>query len=369
MTVLDFLVSKADLHVTRLAEAPRKALDEGQARLRVEKFALTANNITYAAFGKAMSYWDFYPAPEAEWGRIPVWGFATVTESLCPDIAVGERFYGYYPMSSEVILQPVRLTPAGFAEGSEHRAKLHAVYNGYSRCSADPFHAPATENAEAILRPLFMTSWLIDDFLADNEFFGAATGSTAPTILSSASSKTAYGTAFCLAKRQSVTVIGLTSAANLDFCRSLGCYHRVLTYDQLDQLDPGQAAVYVDFAGNAALRRDIHVRLPLLSYSCAVGGTHVNQLGGAHDLPGPRPTLFFAPAQIKKRSAEWGSALLGQRLLKAWQDFVGTACDASEPWLRIAQHRGQPAVAEAYQQVLSGRDEPRLGHILSLHEH
>jgi hypothetical protein len=99
---------------------------------------------------------------------------------------------------------------------------------------------------------LFMTSWLIDDFLADNEFFGAATAGNALTILSSASSKTAYGTAFCLAKRQGVTVIGLTSAANLDFCRSLGCYHRVLTYDQIDQLDPGRAAVYVDFAGNAA---------------------------------------------------------------------------------------------------------------------
>ncbi len=368
MNALDFLVRKDRLTDTRLSATPSSPLASGQARLRIEKFALTANNITYAAFGKAMNYWDFYPSAEAEWGRIPVWGFATVSESLCPDIVVGERFYGYYPMSTEVILQPIRLTPAGFAEGSEHRAKLHAVYNSYSRCSADPFHAPATEDAEAILRPLFMTSWLIDDFLADNEFFGAATAGNALTILSSASSKTAYGTAFCLAKRQGVTVIGLTSAANLDFCRSLGCYHRVLTYDQIDQLDPGRAAVYVDFAGNAALRRDIHARLPLLSYSCSVGGTHVEQLGGAHNLPGPRPTLFFAPAQIKKRSAEWGSTLLGQRLLNAWQDFIGTACGTREPWLQISQHRGQRSVADAYQQVLSGRDEPRLGRILSMHE-
>ncbi len=368
MNALDFLVRKDRLADTRVATRPPSPLASGQARLQVEKFALTANNITYAAFGKAMSYWDFYPAAEAEWGCIPVWGFATVNESLCPDIAVGERFYGYYPMSSEVVLQPVRLTPAGFAEGSEHRAKLHAVYNNYSRASADPFHAPATEDAEAILRPLFMTSWLIDDFLADNEFFGAATAGNALTVLSSASSKTAYGTAFCLAKREGVTVIGLTSAANLDFCRSLGCYHLVLTYDQLDQLDPDRGTVYVDFAGNAALRRDIHARLPLLKYSCAVGGTHVEQLGGAHDLPGPRPTLFFAPAQIKKRSAEWGGALLGQRLLKAWQDFLGTACDDRKPWLQISRHWGRESVAEAYQQVLSGRDEPRLGRILSLHE-
>jgi hypothetical protein len=368
MNALDFLVSKDRLAETRLSATAPRPLAAGQMRLRIEKFALTANNITYAAFGKAMSYWDFYPSAEEGWGCIPVWGFATVSESLCPDIAVGERFYGYYPMSSEVILQPVPPTPAGFAEGSTHRSKLHAVYNSYSRCSADPFHAPATEDAEAILRPLFMTSWLIDDFLADNEFFGAASAGTAPTILSSASSKTAYGTAFCLAKRQGVTVIGLTSATNLDFCRSLGCYHQVLTYDQFDQLDAGRGAVYVDFAGNATLRRDIHTRLPQLRYSCAVGGTHVNQLGGAHDLPGPRPTLFFAPAQIKKRSAEWGAALLGQRLLESWQDFLGSACDARNPWLQISRHRGRQSVAEAYRLVLSGRDEPRLGRILSLQE-
>lgn len=368
MNALDFLVSKDRLADIRLSATSSHPLASGQTRLRIEKFALTANNITYAAFGKAMSYWDFYPSTEEGWGRIPVWGFATVSESLCPDIAVGERFYGYYPMSSEVILQPVRPTPAGFAEGSAHRNKLHAVYNSYSRCSADPFHAPATEDAEAILRPLFMTSWLIDDFLADNDFFGAATAGNALTVLSSASSKTAYGTAFCLAKRQDVTVIGLTSATNLDFCRSLGCYHKVMTYDQLDQLDAGRGAVYVDFAGNATLRREIHARLPQLRYSCAVGGTHVDQLGGAHDLPGPRPTLFFAPAQIKKRSAEWGGALLGQHLLKAWQDFLGTACDPRNPWLQISRHRGRESVGEAYLQVLSGRDEPRLGRILSLQE-
>jgi hypothetical protein len=188
-----------------------------------------------------------------------------------------------------------------------------------------------------------MTSWLIDDFLADNEFFGAASAGNAPTILSSASSKTAYGTAFCLAKRQGVTVIGLTSAANLDFCRSLGCYHRVLTYDQIDQLDPGRAAVYVDFAGNATLRRDIHTRLPQLRYSCAVGGTHVDQLGGAHDLPGPRPTLFFAPAQIKKRSAEWGARCSDSACSNAWQDFLGTACDARES-LAADQPTSGPAI-------------------------
>jgi hypothetical protein len=70
---------------------------------------------------------------------------------------------------------------------------------------------------QALLRPLFITSWLIDDFLADNDFFGARV-----MLLSSASSKTAYGTAFQLAQRDGIEVVGLTSPGNVAFCESPG---------------------------------------------------------------------------------------------------------------------------------------------------
>jgi hypothetical protein len=365
MMVLDFLVKKDELGVTRLRETPPQTIGEGQIRLRVEKFALTANNITYAAFGDAMNYWGFYPA-ESGWGQIPVWGFASVIESRCPGIEPGERFYGYYPMSNQVVLQPKRLAPAGFMEGAEHRATLHAVYNNYTRCGTDPFHDPATEDAEAILRPLFTTSWLIDDFMADNDFFGATANGTGLVMLSSASSKTAYGTAFQLARRKGIELVGLTSAANVGFCRSLGCYQRVLSYDALDQLAADASAIYIDFAGNAALRKTLHSRFENLKYSSSIGGTHVEHLGGARDLPGPRPVLFFAPAQIKKRSTEWGAEVLGRRLLESWREFIGTACRPTEPWLVIEHHRGADAATAAYALVLSGRDDPRRGRMLSL---
>ncbi|MCK9381182.1 MAG: DUF2855 family protein [Sulfuritalea sp.] len=365
MNATDFLVRKDQLAVTELRETPESPLEDGRVRLRVEKFALTSNNITYAAFGEAMNYWGFYPA-ERGWGRIPVWGFGSVVESLHPAVAVGEKFYGYYPMSSSVVLQPVRPSPEGFFDGAEHRAALHAVYNNYARCSADPFYTPQTEDVQALLRPLFITSWLIDDFLADNNFFGASDNGEGLMLLSSASSKTAYGTAFQLAQRQGIEVVGLTSAANLEFCRSLGCYRRVLSYEQLDQIAADAACVYIDFAGNAGLRKTIHTRFTNLKYSSSIGGTHVEQLGGARDLPGPRATLFFAPAQIKKRNAEWGADSLGQRLLKAWQGFVGTVCDPAAPWLVVEHHTGPDAVKAAYAAVLGGRGDPRVGHMLSL---
>jgi hypothetical protein len=371
---LDFQIRKTELSKTRLITQPQPDLQDRQVLLQIESFALTSNNITYAAFGDAMNYWGFYPVtPESgeatsPWGRIPVWGFATVTESRTEGIAVGEKFYGYYPMASHVVLTPARESASGFVESALHRATLAAVYNQYVRCSADPFYTPDSEAVQSLLRPLFITSWLIDDFLADNAFFGTiASGKRPVMLLSSASSKTAYGTAFQLAQRPELEVVGLTSPGNLAFCQSLGCYSRVLCYDQLDQIATDTPMVYVDFAGNADLRRVVHTRFTALAYSSSIGGTHVSELGGkAVNLPGPRATLFFAPAQIKKRAAEWGGDGLGQRLVAAWKTFSARVSDTASPWMVVEHHRGPEAVQAAYAQVLGGRGDPRVGHVLSM---
>jgi len=290
-----------------------------------------------------------------------VWGFGTVLQSQHPGVAVGERLYGYWPMANAVVLQPDRLTTSGFVDAAAHREGLHAVYNQYHRTGADPFYSAETESVQSLLRPLFVTSWLIDDFMADNQFYGADV-----LLLSSASSKTAYGTAFQLAQRAGIQVVGLTSAANRAFCESLGCYHRVLSYEQLDDVPSDAACVYIDFAGNADLRRQVHTRFKNLKFSSSIGGTHVENLGGGRDLPGPRATLFFAPAQGKKRAEDWGPKELGAKLLRAWQTFRGRATDPAHPWLTVQEHRGADAVERAYAQVLAGRGDPRIGHILSL---
>ena len=377
MNTTQFLVQKNQLQNTEMRHAPELPLADGQVRIGIDKFALTSNNITYAAFGDAMNYWHFFPvAPQVNsaadgtaMGSIPVWGFGMVLETRHAGVAVGERLYGYFPMATQVILQPVRSTPAGFYDGAPHRAELHSVYNNYLRCSADPYYTVESEEVQALLRPLFTTSWLIDDFMADNAFFGAeqtGTGSPGVALLSSASSKTAYGTAFMLKERAGVEVVGLTSPGNVAFCESLGCYSRVLTYDQLDQIAADHACVYIDFAGNAVLRLAIHSRFVNLKYSCSIGGTHVENLGGARDLPGPRATLFFAPAQIKKRAADWGPASLNERLVKAWFAFAKVVCNPAKPWLTVVHHTGVAQVQGAYAHVLQGKGDPREGHILSL---
>ena len=372
LSVTELLVRKDQLGTTTVRTAATTALADGQVRVGIAHFALTSNNITYAAMGDAMQYWQFFPveagANGVAWGRIPVWGFGTVMASNHPDVAVGERIYGYFPMSSSVDLSPGKLSATSFLDTAPHRAQLHAVYNQYTRCATDPFYTADTEDVQALLRPLFITSWLIDDFLADNDFFGATANPVQPALLllSSASSKTAYGTAFQLAQRAGVEVVGLTSPGNVAFCESLGCYHRVLTYDQLDQIASDAPSIYVDFAGNAAFRMAVHTHCKNLKYSCSIGATHVSEMGGAKDLPGPKATLFFAPAQIKKRSMDWGPQGLGQRLVQSWQAFVRQATHSERPWLRVEQHKGPADVQAAYQHVLGGKGDPRVGHMLSL---
>ena len=363
MPQTDFQVLKTDLRQTRFTHTALAPLQDSESRLSIQRFAFTANNITYAAFGDAMNYWKFFPTLDAAWGSIPVWGFADVCESRCDGVAIGERLYGYYPMASHVTLQPARVSDHGFYDAAPHRAELHPVYNQYVFSRSDPLYNANNEDIQALLRPLFITSFLIDDFLADNLFFGATT-----LLLSSASSKTAYGTAFQLAQRDGIEVVGLTSKGNVAFCESLGCYHRVLAYGQLDQIAGNAPCAYLDFAGNADLRRSIHSWFANLQYSCSIGGTHVEQLsakGAGKDLPGVRATLFFAPAQIKKRSTDWGAAGLRDKLTAAWQAFSARATQADAPWLAARQHQGADAFETVYQQVLEGNNDPRIGQILT----
>jgi len=366
---LRLIIDRRDLRAARWDESPSRPLADGEVGFRIERFALTANNISYGAFGDAMHYWDFFPTGDAATGCLPVWGFGTATESRLDAVKPGERFYGYWPIADELVVQPARANAVGFLDGTEHRRALHAIYNHYARCSADPGYRAEREAEQALLRPLFTTSFLIDDFLAENAGFGAK-----QVLLSSASSKTAYGTAFCLAQRRgqpgAMRSVGLTSAGNMAFTRSLGCYDEVLSYDDLARLDAAMPAVYVDFSGSAGLRRSIHEAFDArLMHSCSVGGTHWNELGvkgASRDLPGPRPTLFFAPAQASRRIEQWGAAGLQQRLAAAWLAFMRPVTSAEPPWLKVVSGQGPQAVEAVYRALLDGRAEPQDGHVLSL---
>ena len=361
ITVSSFEVNKADLTQVRIAEAKLRPgdLKPGEILLKVDSFAFTTNNITYAGLGEKMAYWQFFPtADAAAWGSIPVWGFGEVIASEAEGIAVDERIYGYFPMASHVVMTPAKITDNAFRESSPHRLKLPPAYNYYMRVTSDPAFAEDFLPYQALLRPLYFTSFLIDDFLAEQQFFGAKT-----LVISSASAKTAFGLAHEAHKRKAIEVVGLTSPGNRAFVESLRCYDRVATYDELPSL-PKQAAIYVDFAGSGDLRRAIHEHYrDDLKYSCAVGLSHgeMNPPGGK-DLPGAKPIFFFAPDQAIKRSKDWGPGGLEMKLAAAWTDFLPLL----QRSLKVQRGNGLKAMEAVYRQMLSGKVKPDEGHMLSL---
>jgi threonine dehydrogenase-like Zn-dependent dehydrogenase len=180
-----FEVSRADLGVTRIAENEARPPGEGEVLFTVERFGLSANNITYAALGETLRYWDLFEA-EPGWGRIPVWGYLRVRSSRVPGIEAGRRAFGPCPMATEVTLRPARAGEATFAEGSAHRSGLASAYNVYSWADAA---TPGTDDVALVLRPVFWLSFTLDDYLSRQ------VPGTGPVIVTSASSKAALGLA------------------------------------------------------------------------------------------------------------------------------------------------------------------------------
>lgn len=358
---VDFRVRRDDLQRTSVVTTPLAPLVDGEVLLAIDAFGFTANNVTYAAIGEMFGYWKFFPAPDG-WGRVPVWGFANAIASRHREVGVGERFFGYFPMSTHLVVRPDRVAADGFTDVTPHRTELPPVYNRYVRTSSDPAYEAKHEDAYMLLRPLFATAFLLDDLLADGGFFGARA-----IALASASSKTAIGLASLLSARPNrpYQVVGLTSAGNVDFVRGLGWYDRVVTYDGLDaDLAPDEPLVFVDMAGNGAVRDAVHRRCgDALRYSCSVGLTHHDRMAPPPaDLPGPAPAFFFAPDRVQQRTRDWGAAGLQERLGAALRKAIAD----SERWMRVQHGRGSADVERVYRAMLGGRTHPAEGHALAL---
>jgi hypothetical protein len=334
-------------------------LADGEVLIKTGEFALTANNVTYAFAGDQIGYWNFFPVDGGQWGIVPVWGFATVIESRCSELAVGETFWGFLPMASHVVMKPERIRAGGFVDGAAHRKPLPVIYNDYVRTTNDSPALAAFADQRSLLFPLLTTSYLIGDYLQDNDCFGAD-----QVIIGSASSKTGFGTAHYVGSlvSRAITRVGLTSKANIGFVAALGLCDQVLAYDAAATLDPGVPSVFVDMSGDGQLRATIHRHFgDALKASIGVGATHWDAPRNPEPLPGPEPSFFFAPGQIVKRNEEWGEGVLMRKAQAANIEFVTSLGDA----LSISHQHGSEAVNTAYAAMASGKTPPAQGLILA----
>ncbi len=350
-------VKKDELTTTQIVDVADAPLAEGAVRLAIESFSVTANNVTYAVIGDMFGYWNFFPAPDGM-GIVPMWGHARVVESNCPDIAVGERVYGYLPMADSLDVIPGNISKGSFIDATDYRQPMAPIYNQYARLAADPEHDPAREGERMIFGPLFKTGFLIEYFMRNESWFGAG-----QVVLTSASSKTAMGLA-AVAKQNSPQVkrIGLTSAGNVAFVEGTGLYDAVLAYDDIGSLEV-VPTVSVDFAGSAQILANLHHHFAdALKYSCMVGVTHVGERGGMDDpgLPGAKPTLFFAPDHAQALFKELGPQGAGAAIGASWGYFLGVV-DGS---ITIDRRKGLEAAREAYLATLAGKADPAVGIVI-----
>ena len=358
LLVSTFEVRKESWSEIRIHTDPMATeLAPDEVLLKVDRQALTANNISYASSGDSLKYWEFFPAEDG-WGRIPAMGWSEVIASAHPQVQVGERVWGFTPYATHHKIVAGKINPFSFSDVSAHRDGHAPVYCQFDRAATNPIYDLEREDQDSLLRGLFMTSWLVEDFIDVNDLFGAQA-----CLITSASSKTSIALGHSIKRRGKLTSIAITSQGNVAFCQSLGCYDSVISYDQLASLDATQAVVLVDMAGNAKVISELHQHFAEnLMHSCRIGGTHHSEMGSLKGLPGAKPQFFFAPSHIRERSGVLGAQKFMQLLA---MDYAGFRhfCDG---WMSVVQSYGAEATAEVYQAVLAGRADPVAGQIVSL---
>ncbi len=352
-------VSKAEL-VAETLPSP----SAGQLLVQIDRYAMTANNVTYAVFGKPsglfgndQGYWDFFAERDVP-GRLPVWGFATVLESAVEGISEGDSFYGYYPMASHALLNVDRVSPSGFTDVTPRRTTLPPIYNQYNRIQALADYRKEDHDFWPVFRPLFLTGWLIADQFEDEGDYDAE-----QVLVASASSKTAIGFAHAMKQRSGKPqVVGLTSSGNARALSALGIYDSVLSYDDIDMLDGEMPSALVDMAGNGTVTRTVHRHFgDSLVKSIIVGKSHWDASAEMGALPGAPREGFFAPGRSQKRMTDWGPKGLAERLGAAWLGFMAVAPDIAT----IDSRTGPEAALAAYAEALAGKADPKRGIVVT----
>jgi len=282
---------------------------------------------------------------------LPVWGFGVVSESLCDNIDVGQKIYGYFPLAQSLVVEPTRLNERGFLDKSAPRSQKSQVYNQYHFTHADPSYEADFEKEASVFRPLYGTGWWLSDLIAQTHTYGSV-------LLSSASSKTAICTSYEL-KKQGLALVGLTSKRNLGYVQKLGLYDQVLSYEALDELKLDGPICVIDYLGRRSLIEQIDAQFGVnITNSYLVGAADWSekaQKSGSeapYSWQGPKPQFFFAPSHIEKRMQE--DRGLMAKLLVDQKAF----CAQSGRFCQIETMTGPDEMAHGWAELIASHTPP-----------
>ena len=164
---MDFLVDKDDLHRCRIEEAERAraAGGPGAARRRALRADVEQHHLRDVRRGDVLL--EASSRPRRDGAGCPCGASPTVLESRVAGLEAGTRVFGYLPPSSELLVDSRAGERARASSTPPPTARsCRPPTTATPRVDADPVYDAEHEDAQMLLRPLFFTSWLIDDFLA-----------------------------------------------------------------------------------------------------------------------------------------------------------------------------------------------------------
>jgi hypothetical protein len=350
-----FVVNKEKLDQTVFIEKNIPPLQESEVLFEVEKYYLSSSNITYAVTGNKLKYWDFFPQKD-NYGAIPVWAYLRVIKSKNEKIKVGDLYFGLSPMGNHFKVEPGNYAPHGFSDVAQHRSKLLAPYNFYTKIFPEHYKSTEDKDYSLMTRITFPTSFLIKSFLERNLFFGAK-----QIIITSASSKTALGVAFLLKKykdKWNTKIIGITSNDNIAFVEASELYDEVISYSNIKVAVPKRDSVILDFNGNADLLSTLHEMLQAsLKHISLIGATNWKANKSFKNIP--NCISFAAGEQYQKLVMELGIEKAMQLLMTEMNEFSTSIQNyVMLSYLNIID---LPAF---YQKLLSGQTDPKFGYFV-----
>lgn len=267
------------LHTMRIVPDPLPEPAQGSVLLKIERFVLSSNNITYARTGDLLEYWSHFPAQEHGWGRVPAWGTARVISGDSDLAAPGELFYGYLPMATHVLVEAEPL-PTGLRATSPERSEMYPLYRDMIR-----MNDPVDDVVLATTGAVAMTAAHLSDEIQAS--------APAQVVFSSASSRTALTTAVVL-REAGLRVVGLTAADRAGAAGRAEAFDEVLSYDEVGDLAGIPGTVYVDVAGRAEITTAVAQTLgSALVRNLRVGATHPSSDASAQVSPPGPPVEQF----------------------------------------------------------------------------
>lgn len=358
---MDLVVKRKDISKLLDVVSPSLTIGDGEILVKVEKFSLTSNIVSYGTAGESLGYFNFFPTNDnKETARIPVWGYSKVVVSRCTGINEGDRYYGYYPMSNFLVLKPGKIKDDSFVDIIEHRTKLPGVYNTYYNVTKADWYDNKLEDLIILLRPLCLTGYLLSVFLGYEKNFSAKN-----VLITSASSKTSLSLAFELSRHSEFNVIGLTSEKNIDFVKSTKFYSKVVSYSDVEKvLDKSDTYTIVDMRGNSdfLLSLDSHFS-DKLKYICLVGNTDWKETKSKVKFKAKK-AFFFAPSQGVRLVKDHGQEKVNEMMSTAFTDFV-TSCSKNGIF-KMVNVSGEPDIKAMFDKITQNKVAPNEAVICSL---